>query len=936
MQSFIQKSRAYFFLALFCSLANLVEAQSPVLLKDVNTSLDGTPTYVLTIGNTVFFSAIDPALGRELWKTDGTVAGTVLVKDIASGTSGSSPTEFCNLNGILFFAANGPGGRELWKSDGTPEGTKQVADINPNGASSSPFGMFALGNTVYFKATDGQTGDELWKSDGTPGGTKLVKDINPLAASSQPGAFIGLNNTVFFIANDGTHGRELWKTNGTPAGTVMVKEINLNGNTDPAFLTVFNNALYFNANTLLYKSDGTEAGTIIVPIIDIATGERALGPNSLTVANNTLFFFALSNPTHSQELWKVTTEDVASVVADIRPGPLGSEPRMLTAASGQLFFTADDGIHGRELWKSDGTTAGTVLVQDLVVGVEDAGIEQINVFRAVRGSDLFFSSYGPGGLELRRSDGTVNGVVNLRDIGPTNSNPNEFIKMGNFTYFVADDGKTGRELWKTDNTEAGTQRVADIIPGALGSSPSNLLVVKSVDSEFTLFFEAKNPVKGRELFKLENTANAVPICISDIMVGAGNAGIGNMTAVNGTMHFTAYNGAGSGDRIFKVNPARTAVGIAGGDMISANNLIARGSTLFFTQKGINSAPKLCKIGNGVTTIIKVFDLIPGGEYPIPQGLTIVGTTLFFTAADAEKGRELWKLENTINAVPKRISDIIPGPASSGIGNFTNLLGVLYFTASSAQPSGDRIFKTNATRTSVLPVGGNMIHAANLVAAGGKLFFTQSNQPSGPQLCKLENDTTTVLKTFEVLLDGQSSIPQQLTAVGNKVFFTASDAEHGRELWKSNGSITEPVSDIREGVGNSNILEIRLVGQNLLFSANNRTVGQEPWLLVNAAGLQGDEGDERSEIKQENTAIATVEIKVYPNPASNYINVELPKNDMKGTLSIISASGQLVRSVQSSGGETSLQMDVRDLPKGIYLVRWVQTDDRVVVRKLVVQ
>lgn len=108
MQSFIQKSRAYFFLALFCSLANLVEAQSPVLLKDVNTSLDGAPTYVLTIGNTVFFSAIDPALGRELWKTDGTVAGTVLVKDIASGTSGSSPTEFCNLNGILFLLPMDP------------------------------------------------------------------------------------------------------------------------------------------------------------------------------------------------------------------------------------------------------------------------------------------------------------------------------------------------------------------------------------------------------------------------------------------------------------------------------------------------------------------------------------------------------------------------------------------------------------------------------------------------------------------------------------------------------------------------------------------------------------------------------------------------------------------------------------------------------------
>ncbi|MBK6995129.1 MAG: hypothetical protein IPH31_09450 [Lewinellaceae bacterium] len=485
------------------------------------------------------------------------------------------------------------------------------------------------------------------------------------------------------------------------------------------------------------------------------------------MANNTLFFFTLSNPSHGQELWKVTTEDVASIVADIRPGPEGSEPRMLTALGASLMFTADDGIHGRELWKTNGTAAGTVLVQDLVLGIESADIEQINGFRAVRGADLFFSSYGVGGLELRRSDGTVNGVVHLKDIGPTGSNPSEFVKMGDFTYFVADDGKTGRELWKTDNTEAGTQRVADIIPGATGSSPSNLLVVEATDGNLTLFFEAKDPTKGRELFKLENTANAVPICISDITIGAGNASIGNMTAVKGTLHFTAYNGAGNGDRIFKVNPERTAVVFTGGDMISANNLIASGSTLFFTQKGINSGPKLCKLENGVTSIIKVFDLIPGGEYPMPQKLTVVGSTLFFTAADAAKGRELWKLESTVNAIPKRISDIIVGPGSSGIDNLTDFNGVLHFTASSGESTGDRVFKTNAIRTSVAAVGGNMSNADNLMAAGLRLFFTQSPQAGAPQLCKLENNITTVLKTFDLRLDGQSSIPQSSRLLATK-------------------------------------------------------------------------------------------------------------------------------------------------------------------------
>ncbi len=984
MKSIFQKSRAYLFVQLFSCLTFTLAAQSPTLLKDINTNLDGSPTGMVTVGNTVFFSANDVVLGRELWKSDGTATGTVLVKDISPGASSGNPTGFCNVNGTVFFAAQtGPTGIELWKSDGTAGGTVLVKDINPEGAPSAPRALFAAGSTLYFIADDGESGFELWKTNGTSLGTKLVKDINPGPNDSNPSKFTLFNGTVYFTAT-GPQGRELWKTDGTPAGTVQIKDINPNGNAEPSdltvfnnqlffsaatvvdgvfdrelwkttgteistvrvidinpngasmvnSLTVFNNALYFNASTLLYKSDGTEEGTTIVPIIDAATGATGIGPNSLTVANNTLFFFTLSNLSHGQELWKVTTADIASIVADIRPGPEGSEPRMFTTVGNTLMFTADDGIHGRELWKSDGTNAGTVLVQDLVTGLESSDIVQVNGFRAVRGADLFFSSYGVGGLELRRSDGTVNGVVNIRDIGPTNSTPSEFVKMGNFTYFVADDGETGRELWKTDHTQAGTQRVADIIPGASGSSPSNLLVVKATNGNLTLFFVAKDPAKGRELFKLENTANAVPTCISDILAGAGNPTIENLTAVNGTLHFTAYSAAFSYARIFKVNSSRTAVQTTGGEMTSADNLVARGSTLFFTQKGQNGEPMLCKIENGVTTIIKTFDLIPGGGSPMPAKLTVVGTTLFFTAADAAKGRELWKLENTANAIPQGISDIIVGPGSSGIDNLTDFNGVLHFTASSGQATGDRLFKTNAANTSVAAVGGTMSNADNLMAAGFKLFFTQSPEAGAPHLCKLENGTTTVLKTFDLLLDGQSSIPQKLTAAGDQIFFTAADAENGRELWKSDGDTTMLVSNIRDGVGGANILEIRLAGQDLFLSANNRTHGQEPWFLANAFALQGGAAEARLVVPV--PLVIADGIKVYPNPATHFVQVDLPENNLTGTLSIVSASGQLVRSVQSSEGETSIQLDVQDLPKGIYLVRWVQSDNQVVVKKLMVQ
>jgi len=176
--------------------------------------------------------------------------------------------------------------------------------------------------------------------------------------------------------------------------------------------------------------------------------------------------------------------------------------------------------------------------------------------------------------------------------------------------------------------------------------------------------------------------------------------------------------------------------------------------------------------------------------------------------------------------------------------------------------------------------------------------------------------------------------------GSTLFFVAGDAVNGRELWKSDGTYagTGLVSDIRPGIGHSNIQSIRVCGTDLFFSANDLTNGQEPWRLANATALVGGGSDDRDEISEvvEAPASVTPEIRVYPNPAANFVNVDLPENEMTGTLSILSASGQLVRSVQSSEGETSVQIDIQDLQKGVYMVRWVQSDEQVVVKKLMVQ
>ena len=150
--------------------------------------------------------------GNELWRSDGTTAGTQLVTDLNAGPTGADPSYLTNLNGTLFFTANdGIHGSELWKTDGTAGGTTLVKDINPGAAGSNIKNLVNVNGTLYFSANDGTHGNELWKSDGTAAGTVLVQDINQRSIDSNPANFTVLGNSLLFTADDGFHGTELWK-----------------------------------------------------------------------------------------------------------------------------------------------------------------------------------------------------------------------------------------------------------------------------------------------------------------------------------------------------------------------------------------------------------------------------------------------------------------------------------------------------------------------------------------------------------------------------------------------------------------------------------------------------------------------------------------------------------------------------------------------------
>ncbi len=127
----------------------------------------------------------------ELWKSDGTSAGTLLVRDIKPGLGDSRSRYLTNVNGTLYFrATDGSSGSELWKSDGTSAGTVQVRDLLPGLTGSLPSSLTNVNGRLYFAASDGTSGMELWSTDGTSAGTVRASDINPGAGKLQPGPIV--------------------------------------------------------------------------------------------------------------------------------------------------------------------------------------------------------------------------------------------------------------------------------------------------------------------------------------------------------------------------------------------------------------------------------------------------------------------------------------------------------------------------------------------------------------------------------------------------------------------------------------------------------------------------------------------------------------------------------------------------------------------------
>ena len=424
--------------------------ESLSLVLDIRKGVNsGNPRDLTSVGNKLFFTAATDGSAdenRELWVSDGTQLGTKVVLDINPGDPASNPGWLTRLGSDLYFVADdGDHGNELWVTDGTIANTRIVGDIQLGAEGSEPKSLFAYGGNLYFSAEKNKD-RELWRYDPLNDNLELFYNINnPLLRrgnnelfdqkSGYPQDFARINDELWFTADDGVHGRELWKTNGKKEGTVMVADLTRkSSNSAISNLVEMGGYAFFvassdDARREVFRSDGTSEGTVLLK--DIAIG-------------------ASSNP-----------ED-------------------LTVCNGHLFFSAD-ASHlqtGRELYISDGTPSGTSLLKD----INPNGTSLINHITKV-GNSVFFvatagESGGNTGVELWRTDGTNKGTVLVKDIAPgrDSSLPQDLVDANGVLYLKADDGLHGFELWRSDGTKEGTSMVDDLYENAADGEPEYLTV----------------------------------------------------------------------------------------------------------------------------------------------------------------------------------------------------------------------------------------------------------------------------------------------------------------------------------------------------------------------------------------------------------------------------------------------------------------------------
>lgn len=400
-----------------------------------------------------------------------------------------------------------------------------------------------LGGKLIFNAAATNGNNELWESDGTTSGTVLLKDINVGTSGSSPSAFKKALGKVFFNASNPSvsTNRGLYVTDGTSAGTIRLIHATESAVTYAGTYNGFecNGKFIFEAHTSangveLWVSDGTVAGTQLLKDINPGAGNGiplsfGIPSGTYKVVNNKLFFHA-NDGVNGEELWVTDGTNAGTfMLKDINVGAgngishnQGADK--LGEFNNELYFNAVDASNTHRLYKSDGTVSGTILLNN---------VSKANSFTSFNNKLYFFGETLASGRELWISDGTVSGTALLKDINAGSgtcllTTSTNFHLLNNKLYFKASGGSAnGIELWETDGTTTGTKMVFDYT-GDWNSSYDVIDLFK-LGADF-YYWDGQYTFK-KVLLKLDLVTSTVTV-VKDITVGTTKPTFGTNSSGN--------------------------------------------------------------------------------------------------------------------------------------------------------------------------------------------------------------------------------------------------------------------------------------------------------------------------------------------------------------------------------------------------------------------
>jgi len=435
----------------------------------------------------LLFAANDDFNDYDLWGTDSTEAGTQEI--LAVTLSNGDWSKYRTINGQLYFEGQQTAtGRELWRSDGTAAGTELIQSAADSaygslgaGANANPMQFIALGDYLIYSAAT-SFDETFFYRDTLSFNTQtdnLVTLVSGSGLDSGNGAenFAGIFNgfAYFSVVNFSPVTTTLYRTDGSnPVETILT----INGDARHTHDYIeFNGELYFGLGfNQLWKTNGTPAGTSLIKSFSghFGTSSSFSGENNIVAFNNRLIFTA--DDGQGRELWVSDgTSAGTTLLLDLDSSPASTNPTEFHEVNGRVVFQSSAGNAATDgLWATDGTIAGTQRISTVEVAgdiffYDGRGSAYAEVVESL--GLMFFAGRSAAEIDLWVTDGTAAGTKRVIDLNIGNSDFPAMLRAGNNELlFAAEDGDFRAKLWRTDGTAAGTTLVKDINPAGFGNS----------------------------------------------------------------------------------------------------------------------------------------------------------------------------------------------------------------------------------------------------------------------------------------------------------------------------------------------------------------------------------------------------------------------------------------------------------------------------------